>query len=154
VLAYGAPGEVRIRVRLDAAMAIRDVDSLDSLWQDFRHRQARLDASMAQGGKPNLRTDAMLRSLATMGDAERVGILTAFLKPVLRYCGTLSPSDAVPSPDGLLHILTRADSAGVSDVGAYRVDGRTGLLRALERSITLASSPLRPLREDWLLQPQ
>ncbi|MET0137505.1 MAG: hypothetical protein ABW192_03885 [Sphingobium sp.] len=152
LLAYGSPGAVRIRIRLDTAMAIAGVDSLDSLWLDFRRRQTHLDAAMARGGKGNPRTSAMLRALEKTTDAQRVAILTGFLAPLLRHCGTVAPAGATPMPDGAVALETRSDAGGISDVAQYIVDGRTGLLRSLDRLIVTAEAPLRPLREEWTLR--
>ncbi len=154
LIAYGAPGEVRIRVRLDAALAIRGVESLDRQWQDFRNRQQRLNTAMTQGEKPNPRTAMMLRTLDAMGDAERTAILSSFLEPVLHHCGTLAPVDAIIAPDGTRRIESRADSGGMSDIRHYGIDGRTGLLRTLDRRLTTPEAPLRPLRETWVLRPE
>lgn len=154
LLAYGKPGEVQVRVRLDTAMAISRVESLDELWQDFRARQARLDAAMRQGHRPNARTHAMLQALDAMAKEEKIAILTGFLGPLLRYCGTVAPAGSVASPDGGIAIESRVESSGISDIGRYGVDGQTGLLRTLTRSVQMVDAPLKPLREEWVLSPE
>jgi hypothetical protein len=152
LLAYGAPGDVPVVVRLDAAMTIVGIESLDQQWTDFRHRQAALAAAMVSGGAGQ-RATAIGPMLDAMGPADRIGLLSAFLGPVLRHCGIAAPVNATAQADGAIHIEHQSDSGPMHDVSLYAVDPGTGLLRSLDRSLISAAAPLRPLRERWTLDP-
>lgn len=151
-LAYGAPGGLPIVVRLDPAMAIVGVESLETHWADFRRRQAALAAAMTSSGAGK-RAAAIGPMLDAMGPAERIGLLSAFLAPVLRHCGIAAPADAVADPQGMIRIGHETDSGPMHDSSSYVVDPRTGLLHALDRNLVSAAAPLRPLREHWTLAP-
>jgi len=153
LLGYGAPGDVPIVVRLDPAMTIVGIESLDARWTDFRRRQAALAVAMAAEGAGE-RASALGPMLDAMGPSERVGLLSAFLAPVLRHCGTAAPEGATTVPDGMIRIEILADSGPMRDVSRYGVDPATGLLRVLDRSLISAAAPLRPLSEHWTLDPQ
>lgn len=152
-LAYGGPGDVPIVIRLDAVMAVSRIESLDAVWQDFRRRQTALDGAMAKDGQSNARALAIGRMLDAMSEADRVAMLSAFVKPVLGHCGTRFPADAHKAADGAIVTEIRADSVESGDLSEYHIDARTGLMQSLDRLVTTSAAPLRPLRERWVLEP-
>lgn len=150
ILAYGTPGDVPVVVRLDTTMAVTGVVGLDAQWADFRRRQAALATVMTAEGAGQ-RAAALGPALDAMDPAQQAGMLSAFLAPVLRHCGAVAPADAQVGPDGSILIDRQVAAGTMQDSSRYAVDPRTGLLRTLDRSVTSAAAPLRPLREHWSL---
>lgn len=151
IAAYGPIGGAPLRIRLDGGMAIASVEDLDGQWRAFRERQTRLARTMAAEGESRTRADRIAAALDAMPLADRIATLTGFLAPVLRYCGVMTPMDAEAAPDGAIAITTTSDSGPVRDTSRLSVDSRTGLVRTLDRTVTAAAAPLRPMREHWSL---
>lgn len=149
----GTPGGPPLRITLDPLLRITGVAGMGAEWQAYVDRQRALRDSLAAEDKPTARADAMLAALTTMAPEERRAVLAAFAAPLLRHCGTVPPADATMTGDGL-RIRVMGSAPGMQDSAEYRVDPATGLMRSLERVVTLADAPLQPLKEQWTLAPE
>lgn len=140
-----------LRIRLDATMSLSGVDDLEGRWRDFLDRQAALRRAMAAEGRDDDRAARLDARLATFGTAERMNLLAGFLAPVVRWCGARLPADARRLDDGAIALREDRSSGPTGASDLYALDPATGLLRTLERQVTAADAPLRPLRERWTL---
>lgn len=149
----GVPDGAPLRILLDPLLRITGIRAMETQWQAYVARQRRLRESLESSGRPTARADAMLAALAVMAPEERRALLAAFAAPLLHHCGTVPPSDATWTAEGLT-IRVIGGAAGMHDSAEYRVDPATGLMRSLERVVTVADAPLQPLKEDWTLAPE
>ncbi len=149
----GAPGGPPLRITLDPLLRITGIRDMGAEWQAYVERQRALRQGLAAAGRPTARADAMLAALATMAPEERRGLLAAFAAPMLHHCGTAPPADAAMTAEGLA-IRVIGGAAGMQDSAEYRIDPATGLMRSLDRVVTVADAPLQPLREAWTLAPE
>ncbi len=149
----GAPDGPPLRILLDPVLRISGIRDMDVEWQAYVARQRALREGMAGEGRQTALADGMLAALATMAAEERRAVLAGFAGPILHHCGTVPPADAAMTAEGL-RILTVGGAPGMRDSAEYRVDPATGLMRSLERVVTPAEAPLRPLREQWTLGPE
>ncbi|MET0240374.1 MAG: hypothetical protein ABW184_10815 [Sphingobium sp.] len=152
LMAYGGLDERPLVVRLDTTIGIAGIDDLAAHWAEYRRRQAQVVEAMVRSGQSNGRAEQLLRMVDAMPPNQQVAVLADFLIPVIRHCGVVAPDGATAS-EGALRMTEQSDQNGVRDVSDYIVDVRTGLLRSLRHSMTSASQPLRPLREEWTLAP-
>lgn len=149
----GAVDGPPLRITFDPLFRVTGIIDMGSQWQAYVDRQRSLRDALARAGRPTARADAMLAALATMAPEERRSLLAAFAGPLVHHCGTVPPADAVMTEEGL-RVVEAGSAPGMQDRAEYRVDPATGLMRSLDRVVTVADAPLQPLKEAWTLAPE
>lgn len=149
----GDPGGPPLRILLDPLLRITGINDMSAEWQAYADRQRALREGLAAAGRSTARADAMLAALSTMAPEERRAVLAGFARPMLHHCGTVPPADAAMTAEGL-RILAVGGAPDMRDSAEYRIDPATGLMRSLERVVTIVDAPLQPLKEHWTLGPE
>jgi hypothetical protein len=147
------PNDQRVMtVRLDATGRLLAIDDLATHWQAHLARFQRLVQSLAADGAATQRAQAAFASLSRADDATKLRLLASdVVGPWLRLCGQSAVLE--PAADGTLKTTEATDSAVLRDSAQYRVDGASGLMRSIERSVTPTAQPERPQRTIWRFDP-
>jgi hypothetical protein len=149
---YDPTDQSIMTVRLDSTGRILAIDDLDKHWAAHLARFQRLVRSLAADGRATQRAEAAFTALSRADDATKLRLLAGDVAgPWLRLCG--QSADLEPAPDGALVMTEATDSAALRETAQYRVDGASGLMRSIERSVTPANQPDRPQRTVWRFDP-